>query len=77
MYGLTFSGDWRECTDFNVAVYTTFDHSYNRQVTPAPFILGSTIAERQQTGVPITGLPIVQCLTDEMRSRKFHDSRRR
>lgn len=31
-------------------VYTTFDLSYNRQVTPAPFILGSTITQRQQAG---------------------------
>ncbi|KAG1756769.1 peptide N-acetyl-beta-D-glucosaminyl asparaginase amidase A-domain-containing protein [Suillus paluster] len=30
-------------------LYTTFDHSYNRQVVPAPFILGSVISERQQT----------------------------
>lgn len=29
--------------------YTTFDHSYNRQLVPAPFILGSDISERQQT----------------------------
>ncbi|EGN92433.1 hypothetical protein SERLA73DRAFT_172869 [Serpula lacrymans var. lacrymans S7.3] len=27
--------------------YSSFDHSYNRDVLPAPFILGSTITERQ------------------------------
>ncbi|KAF5391453.1 hypothetical protein D9757_001886 [Collybiopsis confluens] len=29
---------------------TTFDHSYNRDLLPAPFILGSTIQERQIAG---------------------------
>ncbi|KAG1753494.1 peptide N-acetyl-beta-D-glucosaminyl asparaginase amidase A-domain-containing protein [Suillus lakei] len=32
-----------------ISFYTTFDHSYNRQLVPAPFILGSDISERQQT----------------------------
>ncbi|KAG0707751.1 peptide N-acetyl-beta-D-glucosaminyl asparaginase amidase A-domain-containing protein [Suillus ampliporus] len=36
-------------TDTEISFYTTFDHSYNRQVVPAPFILGSVINERQQT----------------------------
>lgn len=46
-----------------MVVYTTFDHSYNRQVIPAPFILGSTIAERQQTGVFITASQSDKSLT--------------
>ena len=31
-------------------VKTTFDHSYNRALLPAPFILQTTINERQQAG---------------------------
>ena len=31
-------------------VTASFDHSYNREVLPAPFILGSTIANRQIAG---------------------------
>lgn len=34
--------------------YTTFDHSYDRQLVPAPFILGSDINERQQTAGYLT-----------------------
>lgn len=44
-------------------VYTVFDHSYNRQVLPAPFILGLTIAERQQTGMFVTASQSGECLT--------------
>lgn len=29
-------------------VEATFDHSYDRTLHPSPFILGSTITERQQ-----------------------------
>lgn len=32
------------------AVVATFDHSYDRTLHPSPFILGSTIQERQQAG---------------------------
>ena len=51
------------CADENVVVYTMIDQSYNRQVVPAPFILGSTIAERQQTGVLVTAFQLGECLT--------------
>jgi hypothetical protein len=33
------------------AVTTIFDHSYSRVLLPAPFILGSTIKERQMAGI--------------------------
>ena len=59
---LLFSGFWHGYTDENAVVYTSFDHSYNRQVVPAPFILGSTIAERQQTGVLVTVFHLGKCL---------------
>ncbi|KIK57824.1 hypothetical protein GYMLUDRAFT_46028 [Collybiopsis luxurians FD-317 M1] len=38
-------------TTINSTTFTTnFDHSYNRDLLPAPFILGSTIQERQIAG---------------------------
>ncbi|KAG1875293.1 hypothetical protein C8R48DRAFT_831164 [Suillus tomentosus] len=40
--------------DTVTSYYTTFDHSYNRQLVPAPFILGSDIIERQQTAGYLT-----------------------
>ncbi|KAF9227924.1 hypothetical protein BS17DRAFT_726591 [Gyrodon lividus] len=48
-YPLYINMSYLEITDTSELFYTTFDHSYNRQVVPAPFILGSTISERQQT----------------------------
>jgi hypothetical protein len=45
------------CTVFNADAYqyvveATVDHSYNRELLPAPFLLGSTISERQRAGEP-------------------------
>ncbi|KIJ69396.1 hypothetical protein HYDPIDRAFT_79703 [Hydnomerulius pinastri MD-312] len=48
-YPLYIKMTYLDVTNTSESFYTTFDHSYNRQVVPAPFILGSTIAERQQT----------------------------
>ncbi|KAF8559579.1 hypothetical protein OG21DRAFT_1402188 [Imleria badia] len=48
-YPLYINMTYLENTNTSQSFYTSFDHSYNRQVVPAPFILGSTIAERQQT----------------------------
>ncbi|KAF8844962.1 hypothetical protein BDN67DRAFT_1050060 [Paxillus ammoniavirescens] len=48
-YPLYINMSYLEITNTSVSFYTTFDHSYDRQVVPAPFILGSTILERQQT----------------------------
>ncbi|KAG8217519.1 peptide N-acetyl-beta-D-glucosaminyl asparaginase amidase A-domain-containing protein [Butyriboletus roseoflavus] len=48
-YPLYINLSYLEITNTSQTFYTTFDHSYNRQVIPAPFILGSKIAERQQT----------------------------
>ncbi|KAI9566425.1 peptide N-acetyl-beta-D-glucosaminyl asparaginase amidase A-domain-containing protein [Boletus coccyginus] len=48
-YPLYINVSYLEITNTSQTFYTTFDHSYNRQVFPAPFILGSTIVERQQT----------------------------
>ena len=45
-------------------VYTTFDHSYNRHLVPAPFILGSVINERQQTGMTASSAGIVHSSSD-------------
>ncbi|KAH7889693.1 peptide N-acetyl-beta-D-glucosaminyl asparaginase amidase A-domain-containing protein [Phlebopus sp. FC_14] len=48
-YPLYINISYLEVTNTSQSFYTTFDHSYNRQVVPAPFILGSNTAERQQT----------------------------
>ncbi|KIJ17411.1 hypothetical protein PAXINDRAFT_73494 [Paxillus involutus ATCC 200175] len=48
-YPLYINVSYLESTNTFMSFYTTFDHSYDRQVVPAPFILGSTISERQQT----------------------------
>jgi len=48
-YPLYVNLSYLEITNTSQTFYTTFDHSYNREVVPAPFILGSAIAERQQT----------------------------
>ena len=37
-------------TYFNFVVSAFFDHSYNRNLLPAPFILGTNIHERQLAG---------------------------
>ncbi len=36
--------------DNSATVSAFFDHSYDRTILPAPFILGSTITERQLAG---------------------------
>ncbi|KAH0830569.1 peptide N-acetyl-beta-D-glucosaminyl asparaginase amidase A-domain-containing protein [Lanmaoa asiatica] len=48
-YPLYINMSYLEITNTSETFYTAFDHSYNRQVLPAPFLLGSTISERQQT----------------------------
>ena len=58
------------------AVYSTFDQEYNRQVNPAPFILGSTIAESQQAGACVT-TPIWTSVSRQMGSWAFHRDHRR
>ncbi|KAF9246518.1 peptide N-acetyl-beta-D-glucosaminyl asparaginase amidase A-domain-containing protein [Melanogaster broomeanus] len=47
-YPLYIDLSYLEVTNTSESFYTSFDHSYNRVVAPAPFILGSTIVERQQ-----------------------------
>ncbi|KAH7914650.1 peptide N-acetyl-beta-D-glucosaminyl asparaginase amidase A-domain-containing protein [Hygrophoropsis aurantiaca] len=47
-YPLNINVTYYDITNTSESFYSTFDHSYNRQVVPAPFILGSTITERQQ-----------------------------
>ncbi|KAH7930776.1 hypothetical protein BV22DRAFT_999830 [Leucogyrophana mollusca] len=48
-YPLNINVTYYDITNTSESFYSTFDHSYNREVLPAPFILGSTISERQQT----------------------------
>ncbi|KAG6376151.1 peptide N-acetyl-beta-D-glucosaminyl asparaginase amidase A-domain-containing protein [Boletus reticuloceps] len=48
-YPLYINISYLEMTNTSQTFYSSFDHSYDRQVFPAPFILGSTIVERQQT----------------------------
>ncbi|EIW85186.1 hypothetical protein CONPUDRAFT_87677 [Coniophora puteana RWD-64-598 SS2] len=46
-YPLAINVTYFNITNTSESFYSAFDHSYNRQVSPAPFILGSTINNHQ------------------------------
>lgn len=46
-YSLFINMTYLDVTVTSITFFTSFDHSYNRQLSPAPFILGSDITERQ------------------------------